>query len=188
MTGGSRPRGVPGPAPLRAYLETLRTRLQAVFGTELLGVYVAGSVALGDYVPGRSDVDVAAVCHSPPSEQHKRATVAELSHPELPCPTRGLEFVLYTAAVAASAGTAYEINLNTGPGMRRHVSLRPAEDPGFWFVLDRMVLRTHGVPLLGPPRGTAASQLPPSDVRALLRHAEQAVAAAREADSGRAPK
>jgi hypothetical protein len=41
--------------------------------------------------------------------------------------------------------------------MALHVSYDPSEDPAFWFVLDRAILRDQGVRLLGPePRELVA--------------------------------
>jgi hypothetical protein len=52
---------------------------------------------------------------------------------------------------------AYEVNLNSGPRMPFHVSYEPAADPAFWFVLDRAIVREHGVRLVGPePRELVA--------------------------------
>lgn len=47
-----------------AYLEELACRIAESTGDELVGVCVGGSFALGDYEPGRSDLDVAAVVES----------------------------------------------------------------------------------------------------------------------------
>ena len=50
---------------LRAYLDEVAARLQAVLGNELVGVYSGGSYALGGYQAGRSDLGVAAVTRRP---------------------------------------------------------------------------------------------------------------------------
>ncbi|EFE65448.1 predicted protein [Streptomyces viridosporus ATCC 14672] len=49
----------PAPAPprvVRPYLEELVRRTRAVCGPRLVGVLAVGSLALGDYRHGRSDV------------------------------------------------------------------------------------------------------------------------------------
>lgn len=114
-------------------------------GDQLRGVYAVGSLALGDYRPGRSDIDVAAVTASPPGLASRRAIVAALEHSALPCPACGLEFVLY----AEGEAPAYAINLNTGAGLAHHVSFDPAVDPPHWFVLDVAIAREHGRVLWG---------------------------------------
>ncbi|MEK8105687.1 nucleotidyltransferase domain-containing protein [Micromonospora sp. M12] len=81
---------------LQRYLDDLVTLAREVLGTDLVGAYAAGSVGLGAYQAGRSDVDVALVSAGPLTEATKRALVARLRHEALPCPARGLELVAYT--------------------------------------------------------------------------------------------
>ena len=45
-----------------AYACEVASRLHALLGDELAGVYGGGSLALGDYRAGRSDLDIAVVC------------------------------------------------------------------------------------------------------------------------------
>lgn len=144
---------------MRAYAVALVERLQAHLGAELLGAYLVGSAAQGGFAPDRSDIDIQAVCAEPLSRVRKEQLVGSLAHPALVCPARGCEFVLYRRAVVAepTAGGAYEINLNSGPRMPFHVSYDPSGDPAFWFVLDRAMLRDHGLVLIGPrPRELVA--------------------------------
>jgi Domain of unknown function (DUF4111) len=117
-----------------------------------VGAYVIGSVALGDYVHGRSDIDMIGVVSSALDASDKQAIVTALSHPHLECPTRGFEFVLYerTNVTTPQSGSAFEINLNTGPQMRSLVSFDPAADPRHWFMIDRSIARAHGMRLCGP--------------------------------------
>jgi len=48
-------------SPVAPYLDELAARTQRVLGERLVGVYAGGSLALGGYEPGRSDIDVAVV-------------------------------------------------------------------------------------------------------------------------------
>jgi Domain of unknown function (DUF4111) len=159
------------PDQVRAYVLHLVERLQAHLGADLLGAYLVGSAALGGFVPGRSDIDAQAVCAEPLTRARKERLVGALAHPTLACPTRGCEFVLYSRAAVAdpASGGAYEINLNSGPRMAFHVSYEPAADPAFWFVLDRAILREHGLRLVGPePRELVAPMPRPRLCQALL--------------------
>jgi hypothetical protein len=100
-----------------AYLRELVRRLEGLFAARLLGVYAAGSFGLGDFDGVRSDLDVFAVCRGPVTRSEKRAIVAALRHEALPCPARGLEFVLYpeeTARIPTNEA-GFVLNLNTGP-------------------------------------------------------------------------
>jgi hypothetical protein len=119
------------------YGEELVARLTDA--VELQAVYLVGSGAHGDFVPGQSDVDVIAVVPRRLAEADKRALV--IAAESLPCPGRKLELVVY-----AVGRDDYELNLNTG----ELVSFDPANDPSFWFVIDRAIAQEHAVPLLGP--------------------------------------
>jgi predicted nucleotidyltransferase len=43
------------------YLEAVIAQVRDVFGDRVVGVYTTGSLALGDYRPGRSDIDLMVV-------------------------------------------------------------------------------------------------------------------------------
>ncbi|MGY0008193.1 nucleotidyltransferase domain-containing protein, partial [Micromonospora sp. I033] len=142
---------------VRRYLDELVGRARAVLGDDLIGAYAAGSVGLGAYQPGRSDVDVALVVAGPVADAAKRALVDRLRHEALPCPARGLELVVYRRDVAGAGGPepGFEVELNTGATMPFRATYdpadRPAADGRFWYALDRSILRQSGLALLGPP-------------------------------------
>lgn len=159
---------------IRDYLAEVVRRSRDVLGEDLVGAYAAGSVGLGAYQPGRSDVDVALVAAGPMPEPDKRLLVNRLRHESLPCPARGLELVVYRRDVAAS-GTpepGFEVELNTGATMPFRATYdpadRPAADGRFWYALDRSILRQSGRTLLGPPAADVFADPPPEALRALL--------------------
>jgi hypothetical protein len=131
-----------------------------------VGVYAGGGVALGRFEPGRSDVDVAVVVRSSVSRALKEAIVGAVRHEALPCSARGLELVVYREAVTRTPtpGAAFELNLNSGPGMPFRVDLvvDPAEE--HWFPIDRSVLSQHGVALVGPPAAAVFAPIPADDL------------------------
>lgn len=129
---------------------------------DVVGVYVGGSVALGAYQPGRSDVDVAVVTRRALAWPVKDAFVTRLRHETLPCPARGLELVVYSAEEAASTRVtaAYQLNLNTGAGIRFRADFEPDPAEGHWFAIDRAILREHGVVLAGAPANDVFGEIP----------------------------
>ncbi|MFC4150109.1 nucleotidyltransferase domain-containing protein [Micromonospora mangrovi] len=159
---------------LRHYLAELVDRARAVLGADLVGAYAAGSVGLGAYQPGRSDVDVALVVAHPVAGAAKRTLVARLRHEALPCPARGLELVVYRRDVARSGSPepGFEVELNSGPAMPFRATYdpadRPAADGRFWYALDRAILRSGGLRLLGPPAADVFAEPAPADLRRLL--------------------
>src|ERR1043165_4768192 len=101
------------------YHRELVRRLGAVIGERLAGASAGGASGLADFDLSRTDLDVFAVAGGTVTKEEKRAIVAELRHESLPCPARGLEFVLYpeTTARTATAEAGFVLNLNTGPKM-----------------------------------------------------------------------
>ena len=135
-------------------------------------MYLAGSMALGAYQQGTSDVDVAIVVDDHLTRTDKQQLVDRLRHESLACPARGLELVVYRLVVARS-GTSdpgFEVELNSGRSMSFRATYdpgdRPAEDGRFWYAVDRSILREHGVALLGPPAAEVFGKV--DDLRSLL--------------------
>ncbi|MCU7826610.1 DUF4111 domain-containing protein [Kitasatospora sp. DSM 101779] len=151
MTDASDDRRVP--VELRPYLDELVRRTRAVCGPLLTGVYAVGSVALGDYRHGRSDVDVAVVVDPALPGAALRELAAALAHPDLPCPAAGLELVVYGADSAGrpSGRAGYLLDLNTGPLLPDRASFDPAGATAFWYVVDRAVAHQSGLALHGRP-------------------------------------
>jgi Domain of unknown function (DUF4111) len=138
------------PSAVAEYLSELTLRLEAQLERRLAGAWLIGSSALGDFDRMRSDLDVQAVSTTRLARAELERLVAALSHPALRCPVRGLEFVLYARGdLSGSHGPAFQLNLNTGPGMRHHVGYDPEAEPRFWFVLDTAIAREHARPLAG---------------------------------------
>ena len=139
-----------------AYLSELTQRLEAHLGARLEGAWLAGSGALGDFDPARSDVDVQAISTARLARPELERLAADLSHPQLPCPARGLEFVLY----ARDEAPAFQLNLNTGPRMEQHAGYDADAEPRFWFVLDLAIARESSRPLVGLPPAALLPELP----------------------------
>ena len=152
-------------AEVDEYLGALLDRLGA---EHTRGVYAVGSLALGAYEPGRSDIDVLAVLDQRLGEAELRELAGRCGHRELPCPAPKLELVVLDAAAAAGGRPDWQLNLNTGAGVEEHVGLDPAAEPSHWFVLDMALAREHGITLAGPP----APELIGAPVRAEVRRAQ----------------
>jgi aminoglycoside adenylyltransferase-like protein/nucleotidyltransferase-like protein len=142
------------------YLAELRRRVTEI--VDVVGIYVGGSVALDAYQPGHSDLDVAVVTPGRLPWPVKDAFVTRLRHESLHCPARGLELVVYSAEDAASTGVApaFQVNLNTGAGMRFRVDFEPDPAEANWFAVDRAILREHAVVLEGAPAGEVFGEVP----------------------------
>lgn len=141
--------------------DTIARILGSTLGDDLVGAYFVGSVALGGYVKGESDIDILAVCRHPVDEQTKQAVVEALLRATSDCPARGLELTLYRLAVVASLPKRadFEINVNGGPRMPQLVQ-SPEGQPGFWYVLDRAIAHRHGIAMVGPPARDVVADVP----------------------------
>jgi hypothetical protein len=152
--------------PESDYLARVRDRLREVLGEHLIGVYAGGSYALGGYLHGRSDLDLAVVVLSPLSPELGEAIVSELDHDALPCPAPCLELVVYLEATARSGSPAsdFELNLNTGRDIPLSVQRGSASGDvgGHWFAIDRSILSQAGIALIGEPAGDVFAPIPPA--------------------------
>ena len=136
--------------------------LSLVLADGFVGAYFVGSIALGGYVRGESDIDIVAVCDEEVDEATRQAVVEKVLEVTANCPARGLEFTLYRARVASSprADTGFELNVNGGPRMPRSVHLSPHDQPRFWYVLDRAIAHRYGVAISGPSGREVFADIP----------------------------
>lgn len=147
------------PDEVVAFGREVVTILREVLGDTLVGAYYVGSIALGGYVVGESDLDMVGVSESAIPDLLKSVIADAIVDTTKSCPARGLEFTLYRRDVAASSpvAAAFEVNANGGPGMDRAVHLESRTEPGFWYVLDRAIAHRRGVVIAGPlPAGVFA--------------------------------
>lgn len=136
--------------------------LTRILGKDLVGAYFVGSVALGGYVQGESDIDIAGVSESALSDEQKRTVAAAIVEVSEVCPAGGVEFTLYRREVAGSLpkGADFEVNANGGPRMSTAVHLDATAELGFWYALDRAIAHRPGVVITGPPPHTIFADLP----------------------------
>ncbi|MFC5663970.1 aminoglycoside adenylyltransferase domain-containing protein [Kitasatospora misakiensis] len=159
------------PPELGAYLADLVHRTRDVCGPRLVSVLASGSVALGDYRHGRSDVDVTVVVEPDVPPETLRELARELAHPRLPCPAAGLELVVYDADFAnrPSGAAGYLLNLNTGPLLPERADHDAAGTPAFWFVIDRSITHRNALTLWGRPAHQVIAEPDPAALFAALR-------------------
>jgi hypothetical protein len=154
------------PDEVSRYLDAVTARVRDVLGDHVVGVYTTGSLALADYRPGRSDIDLMAVVDGSPDVDLRRQLAGNLDHHELACPASGLEFVLYplTTVERATLAAGYLLNLNTGPALPPVTSFDPGDEPAFWYPIDRAITHQSGESLYGPPAAEPFAALPFDDL------------------------
>jgi hypothetical protein len=154
------------PDEVSRYLGEVAARVRHVFGDRVIGIYTTGSLALGDYRSGRSDIDLMAVVTGSQDLDLGRELVRQLDHQALACPAAGLEFVLYPLTTVSQPITAagYLINFNTGPALPPVTSFDPGAGPSFWYAIDRAITFQSGKALYGPPAAELFARLPFDDL------------------------
>ncbi|MEV7815537.1 aminoglycoside adenylyltransferase domain-containing protein [Streptomyces flaveolus] len=159
------------PAEVRPYLTELVRRTRAACGSRLTGVVAVGSLALGDYRHGRSDIDVTVVVEGPPEAAALRELADALDHRRLPCPAAGLELVVYAADFARvpSGEAGYLLDLNTGAQLPGRTAFDTAGGPSFWYVIDRSMAHQDGITLYGPPASEVIAAPRPTDLYTAIR-------------------
>ena len=128
-------------------------------GPALIGVYLHGSAALGDYDPARSDIDILAVCAAPLDPEARARLGVDLGREALPCPaSAGLEFSLVTRAAARepARAPAYELHGWDGCGHVRPATGRGDPDLPLHFAVVRQV----GLAVWGPPASGVVRDVP----------------------------
>lgn len=144
------------------YLGRLADEVAGAFDAALVGVYLFGSAAYGADEPGVSDLDVQAVTSCVPTIEQRRALAQRISHAQLPCPARRLEFVLHDARAVAVAqrSQAWLMNFNTGAHAADKLSFDPSSEASHWFLLDIALGRRLGRALRGPPPAEVFAPIP----------------------------
>jgi hypothetical protein len=157
---------MPVPQEVTRYLDDVTARVGDIFGNRVVGVYTTGSLALGDYRPGRSDIDLMAVVDGSQDLDLRRQLVRQLDHRVLHCPAAGLEFVLYplTTVSRPTLDAGYLINFNTGAALPPVTSFDPGEGPAFWYPIDRAITRQSGAALYGAPAPQLFAAFPFDDL------------------------
>lgn len=146
------------------YVQALVERLRQVIGTDLLGVYLHGSLVLGDFSPERGDVDAVAVAARSASREEKRALGERLSQRSLPCAAAGgLEFhLLRVDALVPVEAPPFELHVATSAqGKPDRVVDGYGRSGDRDLVTHFAVLREHGRALLGPPPAELFPVVPP---------------------------
>jgi Aminoglycoside adenylyltransferase, C-terminal domain len=159
------------PGDVAAFGDRVAEVLESFLAADFVGAYFVGSIALGGFVPGESDIDIVAACEHELPLGARRALAGALSDTAAHCPTRGLELTLYRRAIASATPVAadFELNVNGGPRMEAVVRVTPDEQPAFWYVLDRAIARRHGVLIQGAPAANVFADVPRAQMLGAMR-------------------
>jgi Domain of unknown function (DUF4111)/Nucleotidyltransferase domain len=143
----------------RRFAEALARACAAVLDRAVAGMILHGSLGLGDYLPGRSDVDLVVV-----DEPLSDAQVAALTEAMASCRAKApgpVDLRLVTRQVAASPTPAPPmeayLRLTPGSGVRLEERRHPGERD---LVVELSVCRAHGRSLLGAAPAELIGEVP----------------------------
>jgi predicted nucleotidyltransferase len=149
---------------VRSYLDQIVSTLRDHLGAELIGAYLHGSLAMGAFEPGRSDIDILAVCAEPLHRERRTGLGEALAAVRTPPSGGDLEFSLVAEAAvrAPSAAPAFEVHVNTH---EEPFVVDGSDRPGDQdLVVHFAMARARGRALIGPEPG----ELFPEPARAWL--------------------
>lgn len=169
---------MPDPTPypdVNNLLRLLLTETHAILGDELIGLYLDGSLALGDFNPATSDVDfIAAVAQplvSSETEFLRRNSISKV--PELAAMHRRIRdsgcpfatelegsYIHLSALRRHDPADAVFPNLERGPDEVLKLEKHHSD-----WIIHRYTVRKHGITLFGPPPATIIEPISPIDVR-----------------------
>ncbi|HEX9038029.1 MAG TPA: aminoglycoside adenylyltransferase domain-containing protein [Ktedonobacterales bacterium] len=153
------------PPVVAALLDELLAGVRAALGDNLVGVYLRGSLALGDFDLATSDVDFFTCTEQPISDDEFTALAA--LHIRLSASDNPYGDQLEGTYVGRAAAWRYEPGRRF-PSIGRGETLTLSEHGANW-VLERWVVREHGVALLGPDSHVLIAPVTPEDIRAAAR-------------------
>ena len=154
----------PHPAVNDALAALLR-EARAILGAAFIGLYLYGSLSLGDFTPGSSDVDFLIVTRealSPATRGALAALHARLAASELPY-ARKLEGWYFPLAVLRRDDPAARV-----PTIGADWPFGLGE-PGPVWIIERWIVRERGVTVVGPPPATLIEPISPGALRGAVR-------------------
>lgn len=152
-------------AEVNTLLQMLLAQIQMVLRERLVGLYLRGSLAQGDFDPASSDIDFLAVTDDdlPAALIDRLAEMhATLSASNYPYAQR-----LEGAYVSRAALRRYDPANALHPTFNTDSPFQLEQHDSSW-VLQRAIVREHGIVVWGPPPQTLIDPVAPQDLRAAL--------------------
>jgi Nucleotidyltransferase domain/Domain of unknown function (DUF4111) len=142
-----------------AFAERLAGRCANALGDQVVAVILHGSLTLGDFTPGRSDIDLLIVVDRPLADEDIGA-LREAVDPLPDEPPSRVDLRVVTREVASSPtpAPAMEAYLSLLPGQPAVVESRVAAEPD--LVVEFAMVRAHGRSIMGADPSTVIGAVP----------------------------
>jgi Domain of unknown function (DUF4111)/Nucleotidyltransferase domain len=141
------------------FAETLAASCATALGDTVAGVILHGSLTLGDYLPGRSDIDLLVVVEDPLTDRRLDALTQAVAAQRPRAPGR-VDLRVVTRQVAASPTPAppMEASIELTPGSGVQVERCHPGEPD--LVVELSMCRAHGRSLLGAAPAELIGEVP----------------------------
>jgi predicted nucleotidyltransferase len=139
-----------------AFAERLASRCCDALGDAIVAVILHGSLARGDFTPGRSDIDLLAIVEEPLSDEQVAAVGSALD--QRARARVDLRIVTRTTAASPTPSPELEAAFVIHPGDEVELQARRAAEAD--LVVELWVTRAHGRSLVGDPPGSLIGPVP----------------------------
>jgi aminoglycoside adenylyltransferase-like protein/nucleotidyltransferase-like protein len=155
-----------GYADVDTVLAGLLAGVRGTLGSQLVGVYLDGSLATGDFTERSSDIDLLVVTEDTLSDE----VVAALRtmHARLATGTSRWARELEVSYIPRRALRCFDPDNNLHPCIQRGSDQLLTEEHDRAWVIHRHVIREHGVALAGPAPRTLIDPVDAGDLRAAV--------------------
>lgn len=157
----------PTPYPeVNTTLHTLQAEVQTILGDRLVGIYLYGSLASGDFDPQRSDIDFLVIT----TGELPQEIIAALEAMHMRLVASNLKWAkkLEGAYLPQNTLRRYDPDAAPCPGVNECRFL--IASPGSDWIIQRHILRQHGVVVTGPARLSEwIDPVQPDDLRYAVR-------------------
>lgn len=155
----------PHPTPyadVNTLLLTLLARMQAILKDRLVGFYLHGSLSLGDFDPEASDVDFLVAT----TEEFRGKLLDEVYTMHQDVAESGLPYAnsLEGSYIPCGALRRYDPHNALHPAINVNRQLQVKHHKSSW-IIDRSIVREHGIILWGPSPTTLIDAISPQQLR-----------------------
>ena len=144
---------------LRSYLYQLTERIANILQDRLVGIYLFGSIAVDDFRPGQSDVDILVVTDKKLAQRLKDRLAGELRKDDLVCPAKGLDLIVTDRHCVTQLPLlpTFEFSISIGEEWETEIEYGGVYEA---IVLDLAICRRSGYALFGPPPNEVIAPIP----------------------------
>ena len=148
---------------VNAILNRLLADVRSILGQQFVGMYLYGSLALGDFNPLNSDIDFLVVTGH--EVRGQALATLQAMHKEIGALDTKWAMELEGSYISTSALRRYDPTDVLHPHIDRGGSALIVEQHDADWVIQRYSLRKHGVTLAGPPIETLIDPISSEDLR-----------------------